>query len=50
MNTLLNKEVQRYNLLLQKVRESLYSSILTLEGVRKLDKTTEQTLNLLKNQ
>jgi hypothetical protein len=48
MNTLLNKEVQRYNVLIEKVTDSLYGSIATLEGIRKLDKTTEETLNSLR--
>lgn len=50
MNTLLNKEVQRYNALIEKVSESLYGSIATLEGIRKLDSTTEETLNALRMQ
>ena len=44
MNTLLNKEIQRYNNLISKVRDSLGGGIATLEGIRKLDKTTEETL------
>ncbi len=50
MNTLLNKEVERYNNLIEKVSDSLYGSIATLEGIRKLDKTTEETLNALRIQ
>jgi len=50
MNTLLNKEVERYNTLIEKVSDSLYGSIATLEGIRTLDSTTEETLNALRIQ
>lgn len=46
-NTLLTKEIQRYNLLLYKIKDNLENTLAAMEGLRQHDKNTEETFECL---
>ena len=47
-NTFLNKEVQRFNILIATINEGMKGVIASLEGMRKMDAQSETTINSLK--
>ena len=46
-NTLLVKEVERYNLLIEKIHENFRDTLAVLEGMRQADEATEDTFECL---
>lgn len=47
-NTLLIKEVQRYNVLINTIQSSMQGVLSSLEGMRKMDSEIESTVSQLK--